>query len=134
MKPARYLILLLPLCLASPLARGQALAVFTAEQAQEGKVLYPRQCGACHGPDMEGGTGPALTGPDFRQMMTDQNRTAASLLDVIRFTMPYDAAGNLPDAQFNAITAYILSRLGYSAGGEKLSPDNPHLAELKLGG
>ena len=134
MKPARCLLLLLPLCLAAPLARGQALAVFTAQQAEEGRALYPRQCGACHGPDLEGGTGPALTGPDFRQLLTDQNRTAASLLDVIRFTMPYDAAGNLPDAQFNAITAYILSRLGYPAGGDKLSPDNPHLAELKLGG
>ena len=66
-------------------------------------------------------------------MMTDQNRTAASLFDVIRFTMPYDAAGNLPDAQFEAITAYILSRSGYPAGDEKLTADNPHLADLKLG-
>jgi hypothetical protein len=82
---------------------------------------------------MEGGSGPALTGPDFRQMMTDQNRTARSLLDVIRQTMPYDAPGIDPDVQYNDITAYILSRSGYPAGNERLSPDNPHLSELKLG-
>jgi mono/diheme cytochrome c family protein len=133
MKSAPYLLLLLPLCLAAPLARSQTLAVFTAEQAEQGKVLYARNCASCHGPDLEGASGPALTGPDFKQMLTDQNRTAASLLDVIRFTMPYDAQGNLPDAQFDAITAYILSRAGYPAGSEKLGPDNPHLAELKLG-
>ena len=132
MKAAPYLILL-PLCLAAPLARGQALAVFTAEQAGEGKVFYARACASCHGPDMEGASGPTLTGPDFKQMLTDQNLTAASLLDIIRYTMPYDAAGNLPDAQFNAITAYILSRAGYPAGSAKLAPDNPHLSELKLG-
>ena len=133
MKSAPYLLLLLPLCLAASLARGQVLAVFTAEQAQQGKIFYAQACASCHGPDLEGATGPALTGPDFRQMLTDQNRTASSLLDVIRYTMPYDAAGNLPEAQFDAITAYILSRAGYPTGAEKLSPDNPHLAELKLG-
>jgi hypothetical protein len=82
---------------------------------------------------MEGLSGPALTGPAFRQMLTDQHRTAKSLLDVIRYTMPYDAPGMDPDEQYNDITAFILSRLGYPAGNEKLSPDNPHLAELKLG-
>jgi mono/diheme cytochrome c family protein len=131
MKAAPYL-LLLPLCLAASLARGQALAVFTAEQAGEGKIFYARACASCHGPDLEGASGPALTGPDFRQMLADQNMTARSLLDVIRNTMPYDAQGNLPDVQFNAITAYILSRSGYPAGSEKLAPDNPHLSELKL--
>jgi mono/diheme cytochrome c family protein len=134
MKSALCLLPLLPLCLAASLARGQPLAVFTAGQAQDGKGLYARQCASCHGPDLEGASGSALTGPDFRQLLADQHLTAASLLDVIRFTTPYDAAGNLPDAQFNAITAYILSRAGYPAGSEKLAPDNPHLAELKLGG
>lgn len=133
MKFAPYLLFLLLLCLAAPLAQGQALAVFTAEQASQGKALYAFRCGACHGPDMEGGNGPALTGPDFRQLLRDQNRTAASLLDVIRFTMPYDAQGILPDAEYNAITAFLLSRAGYPAGSEKLSPANPHLAELNLG-
>ena len=133
MKSASCLLLLLPLCVAATLARGQALAVFTAQQAAQGKIFYAQACASCHGPDLEGGTGPALTGPEFRQLLADQNRTAASLLDVIRNTMPYDAAGNLPDAQFDAITAYLLSRSGYPAGAEKLSPDNPHLADLKLG-
>jgi mono/diheme cytochrome c family protein len=133
MKSAPYLLLLLPLCLAASLARGQTLAVFTAEQAAQGKTFYAQACASCHGPDLEGATGPALTGPDFRQLLADQNRTAASLLDVIRYTMPYDAAGNLPEAQFDAITAYLLANAGYPAGAEKLSPDNPHLADLKLG-
>ncbi|HWC62775.1 MAG TPA: cytochrome c [Rhizomicrobium sp.] len=133
MKSVRCLLLLVP-CLAASSAYAQPPAVFTADQARRGQVIYPRQCGACHGPDMEGGSGPALTGPDFRQLLTDQNRTARSLLDVIRETMPYDAPGIDPDADYDDITAFILSRLGYPAGDEKLTPDNPRLPELKLGG
>jgi mono/diheme cytochrome c family protein len=128
---APWLLLFLPFCLAA--ARGDVLAVFTAEQAREGQPLYVHNCAACHGPDLEGLSGPALTGPAFRQMLSDQNLTAASLLSVVMNTMPYDSQGNLPDAQFEAIVAYILSRAGYPAGTEKLAPDNPHLAELKLG-
>jgi mono/diheme cytochrome c family protein len=126
-------LLLFLLCLAVVPARAQPPAVFTADQARRGQAIYPQQCGACHGPDMEGGTGPALTGPDFRQLLTDQNRTAKSLLDVIRQTMPYDAPGIDPDADYNDITAFILSRLGYPAGTEKLTPDSPNLSDLKLG-
>jgi mono/diheme cytochrome c family protein len=130
---APWLLQLLPLCLAAPLAWGEALAVFTAEQAAQGQALYAHNCSECHGPELEGLSGPALTGPAFRQMLSDQNLTAASLLSVVMNTMPYDAQGNLPDAQFEAIVAYILSRSGYPAGAEKLAPDNPHLAELKFG-
>jgi alcohol dehydrogenase (cytochrome c) len=133
MKPAPYLILLLSLYPVVCLAQSQPPAVFTAAQARQGKIFYAQACASCHGPDLEGASGPALTGADFQQSMMDQNRTAASLLAVVTQTMPYDAAGNLPDAQFADIVAYILSRAGYPAGSEELSPKNPHLAELKLG-
>jgi polar amino acid transport system substrate-binding protein len=127
-------LLLLPFfSLAAIPARAQPPAVFTADQARDGRILYPRLCGACHGMEMEGESGPALTGPDFRQMLTDQNLTAKSLLDIIEQTMPYDAPGMYPDEQYNDIMAYILSRSGYPAGGDRLSPDNPRLQELKLG-
>ena len=132
MKASRNIILLLPLCLAGSSALAQPPAIFTAAQVQRGQALYPRQCGACHGPDLEGGTGPALTGPDFRALAAGQNLTAASLLDIMRQTMPYDAPGIDPDADYNDILAYMLSRLGYPSGSETLSPDNPHLKDLKL--
>jgi len=133
MKRAPYLIFLLLLCPMASLAQSQPLAVFTAQQARQGKIFYAQACASCHGPDLEGASGPALTGSDFLQSMMDQNRTAASLLAVVTETMPYDAAGNLPDAQFEDIVAYILSRSGYPAGSEEFSPKNPHLAQLKLG-
>jgi mono/diheme cytochrome c family protein len=133
MKSKFAFTILLSLFLVVGLAQAQAPAVFTAEQAEQGKVFYAQDCASCHGPDLEGGNGPALTGTAFGQLMTDQNRTAASLLQVITETMPYDAAGNLPDAQFDTFLAYILSRSGYPAGNQKLTADNPHLAELKLG-
>ncbi len=129
----RALWFLLPLCFIAPLARGQALAVFTAAQAAQGKAFYAHDCAACHGPAMEGEYGPPLTGPAFSQSMAGQNRTVASLLDVIRFTMPYDSQGNLPDAEYEAVTAYLLQQSGYPAGSEKLSIGNSHLSELKLG-
>jgi mono/diheme cytochrome c family protein len=133
MKSKITFIILLSLSPVVCLAQAQPPAVFTAEQAEQGKVFYAQDCASCHGPDLEGGNGPALTGTSFRQLMADQNRTAASLLQVISETMPYDAPGNLPDAQFDAILAYILSRSGYPAGSEKLTAENPHMAELKPG-
>jgi hypothetical protein len=80
---------------------------------------------------MEGESGPALTGPDFRQWTADQNLTVKSLFDIIRQTMPYDAPGMYPDEQYDDVMAYILSRSGFPAGNEKLTPDAPHLPELK---
>jgi mono/diheme cytochrome c family protein len=66
------LFAIVPLGLLISRASSQPLVVFTAAQVRSGQAVYPQQCGACHGPDMEGGSGPALTGvPEQRLFWRD---------------------------------------------------------------
>ncbi|HWC63412.1 MAG TPA: c-type cytochrome [Rhizomicrobium sp.] len=112
---------------------AQDTALYTADQAAQGAALYASQCAACHGAQLEGIAGPALTGRAFHQMAAAQNLTAKSLLDVISTTMPMTAPGKLTADQYAALAAFILQRSGYPAGSKPLSKDNPDLAGLNLG-
>ena len=38
---------------------------FTAEQAAAGWTVYARQCGECHGPQLDGAEAPPLRGVEF---------------------------------------------------------------------
>jgi DMSO/TMAO reductase YedYZ molybdopterin-dependent catalytic subunit/mono/diheme cytochrome c family protein len=79
---------------------GQTAAVLAAA----GKTVYQR-CVACHGPEGQGMTGPALWG-------TKENLKkygdAGSMYSFIHRTMPFDAPGSLTDDQYMQVTAYLL--------------------------
>jgi mono/diheme cytochrome c family protein len=112
---------------------AQNAALYTAAQAAEGAALYATQCAACHGAQLEGIAGPALTGTAFHQMAAAQQLTAKSLLDVVSTTMPMTAPGTLTAEQYASLVAFILQRNNYPAGGTPLAKDNPALAGLALG-
>jgi mono/diheme cytochrome c family protein len=40
-------------------------ALFTLQQAAEGKALFSVRCASCHGDALQGGSAPALAGADF---------------------------------------------------------------------
>jgi mono/diheme cytochrome c family protein len=113
---------------------AQNTALYTAAQAGQGATLYATQCAACHGAELEGIAGPALTGPAFHQMAAVQHLTPKSLLDVISTTMPMTAPGKLTADQYASLVAFLLQRNNYPAGDKPLAKDNPDLASLDLGG
>src|SRR5258708_24805255 len=43
----------------------QDSALFTLQQAAEGKALFSMKCASCHGDALQGGSAPALAGADF---------------------------------------------------------------------
>lgn len=89
--------------------------VFTAEQAQRGRIAYVQGCEQCHGADMYGGrSAPALRGPRF--MSRWAGRSVGSLFSKIQSTMPPGKAGTLPDQVCAEITAYILGTSNFPAG------------------
>jgi mono/diheme cytochrome c family protein len=112
---------------------AQNAALYTGGQAQQGAALYAGQCASCHGAQLEGTVGPALTGSAFHQMAAAQHLTAKSLFDVISTTMPMTAPGTLKPDQYASIVAFILQRSGYPAGDNPLSKGNANLAGLDLG-
>jgi len=90
---------------------------FTAAQASAGGQAYETNCGACHGFDLAGL--PPLAGDAF--MGSWKTRTTRDLFGLIRTTMPSDNPGELPEATYVNITAYILQFNGIPAGTTPLT-------------
>jgi mono/diheme cytochrome c family protein len=112
---------------------AQDTAVYTNVQAQQGAAIYTTQCAACHGAQLEGSVGPALTGTAFLKLAATQHLTPKSLLEVVSTTMPMAAPGSLKPEQYASLVAFILLRSGYPAGDIPLSRHNVDLSNLDLG-
>ena len=105
--------------------------VFSKDQATRGKPLYEQNCGACHGPSLEGvEMAPALTGGDFQDKWIGQ--TLGDLFERIRTTMPQDKPGRLSREINTDILAYILSVNGYPAGETELPRDTQVLNQILI--
>lgn len=104
-------------CLALPMvARAVSKGAevdYTASQVVNGKGLYAQNCASCHGAELEGQAGPALSGQRFAVAWLNGQKTAGDLDQKIRKTMPMDKPGGLTDAQFSAIIAYLYQRNGF---------------------
>lgn len=90
---------------------------FTAAQAEQGASAYENDCAQCHGANLEGYSGPALTGPQF----TEAYGSVSALLGFVSTSMPYDAPGSLSHEDYVAIVAFILGKNGLAAGKTALT-------------
>src|SRR5262245_12414006 len=87
---------------------------FTVEQAARGRTTFESNCATCHGADLSGGAGPALSGAGFLERW--RGRTLADLDSFEHTQMPLNAPGSLSPEQYADITSFILQRNGFSAG------------------
>lgn len=99
---------LVPFAYAHNAAAG-AKAV-NAKQLNEGRHLYETHCAKCHGANLHGYSGPALIGDHFRDAYTSQHK----LFGFISDNMPLNAPGSLSHNDYDAISAFIMSRNGKS--------------------
>ena len=60
--------------------------VYTAAQAERGRIVHVNHCSECHHEDLSGGEGPALAGNSF--MVKWETHSVERLFDKIRDTMP----------------------------------------------
>jgi alcohol dehydrogenase (cytochrome c) len=110
--------------LAALIAAGPAVAKekskgdYTGPQAAHGATVYTQYCVLCHGQNLQGNSGPALSGQILRQ--TFGAGTAAAFYDFISRQMPQDKPGTLTRQQYLDVTAYILSRNGFPSGNTPL--------------
>ncbi|MGA9866519.1 MAG: c-type cytochrome [Acetobacteraceae bacterium] len=109
-----------------------AVAVYTDVQAASGRQVYYRTCAVCHGEDLAGKVGPALTGRQFHQMVAAQNMTAPLLFRFIATQMPQTKPGSLTPMECTEIMAFILKRNGYPSGDTPLTTDSPDLKKIDL--
>jgi alcohol dehydrogenase (cytochrome c) len=98
-------------------ARSVLDGIYSTAQARAGQAVYTAHCATCHGADFTPGPGvkPAA-GSAFRT--TWKSRRVGDLYTLIRTTMPPGGGGSLPDADYLAVTAYLLEANGYPAGRE----------------
>ena len=75
----------------------------------------------CHGTNLEGGAGPALSGSNFETL---NNKVHAKVGDIFSFMtedMPLNAPASLSHDEYVSILAFILSKNGYHAGTSPLT-------------
>ncbi len=110
--PAMAGLLAATLALAGPLA-GQEAVRLVPEQVESGRGVYERSCAECHRADLSGDfEAPELAGRNFRAAW--RGAPLGELLAVVR-DMPPEEPGTLSEAQYLAVTAFLLSANGAAA-------------------
>jgi mono/diheme cytochrome c family protein len=105
--------------------------VYTAEQAEQGKALYQKQCASCHGNALEGhGKNVPLTGDVFLKDWTDQ--TLADLFMKTNTTMPASSPGTMTPDETSQVLAYILSMNKFQPGKNPLPTDPDGLGAIQI--
>jgi len=87
------------------------------EQVAQGHTLYDAFCASCH--EIERGIGPKLT-PEVLATRV----SAGALFRYTRMNMPYEAGNTLTEAEYWAITAYLLNRHGLMDADIVLNPES----------
>jgi mono/diheme cytochrome c family protein len=94
---------------------------FSAAQAVQGAKLFQQSCAACHGTQLEGGAGPALTGPTFKTLSSKVHANVSDIFNYMTTNMPMNAPASLPHDSYVRIMSFILSKNGYHPGGKPLT-------------
>jgi mono/diheme cytochrome c family protein len=106
-------------------------AVFTAEQAKRGEVLYQFVCASCHGAALTGiEAAPPLAGATFTGSWS--GAPLSDLFERIRVSMPQDKPGSLGRQQAADVVSYILSFNRAPAGQTELPADAEVLKAIKI--
>lgn len=138
--PMRAFLLLLALPLLSVGAQQHGSAspatstgAYSAEQADRGRRIFGASCASCHGVELEGATGPALSGAAFLAKWNGgKDRTLADLFRVLRTTMPKPAIGSLSVRAYLDAFSYLLMRNGVPTGPRALVATGAALGALRL--
>lgn len=106
---------------------------FSAEQAQQGRLLYQRHCGSCHGAALQGEhVIPALKGDRFDRFWRGKPLAALTFHFERMPPAPQGDPGGLDDATYGKILAFILSSNGFEPGDEAMPLDLAALADVRI--
>src|SRR2546423_11000976 len=107
-------------------------AVFTADQARQGRRIYRTSCAECHGRDLEGAAAPPLAGPTFLQRWQPPAGSAADLYHLMRVTMPKLTLGSLAPDDYTAVFAFLLQQNGWPPGSRRFDASDSVLNRIRL--
>jgi mono/diheme cytochrome c family protein len=98
-----------------------ATVPYSAAQATSGATLFASKCAGCHGANLEGGAGPALTGATLNTLAKNTKLTVGDMFTFISQQMPLNEPASLTHDQYVAIMAFILHYNGYKPSGSPLT-------------
>jgi mono/diheme cytochrome c family protein len=105
--------------------------VYTEGQAKRGEAIYYERCGACHGPQLEGGDmTPALVGGVFTSTWNDL--PLSDLFERIRITMPLNQPSTLSRQQTADVVSFLLKENKWPAGATELPRELEPLKEIQI--
>jgi S-disulfanyl-L-cysteine oxidoreductase SoxD len=104
--------------------------VYTAAQAERGRLVVQNHCSECHHEDLSGGEGPALAGSTF--MLKWETHSVERLFHKIRDTMPSVGSDEVTESQKLDTVAYILQQNGFPAGSVELKDAPGVLAAIQM--
>lgn len=108
-----------------PQGREAAREVHIESLTEQGASIWDLNCSSCHGPNGEGGVGPALNSEQFLQSATDdqiQGLVAVGVPGTQMSAYSLDFGGPLTSEQIKAVTTFIRS-------WEDDAPDRPDWRE-----
>jgi mono/diheme cytochrome c family protein len=103
--------------------RTTRAGVYSAAQAERGKMQYAVSCRSCH-------TAASHTGVTFAKWWKD--RTLAELFGYMSTQMPKNDPGSLEPDQYADVVAYLLRMNAMPAGRTDLPPDSTALAQIRI--
>jgi mono/diheme cytochrome c family protein len=105
--------------------------IYSAAQANRGRIVVENHCTSCHGDALNGLEGPALVGNAF--MLNWERTDLDALFRKIRDTMPpAEVASVTEDEKLDAL-AYLLQQNGFPEGPSELSRSSEARARIPLG-
>jgi len=113
-----------PVAVASPTPTTGSLPA--TDQVSRGQQVYAQSCQRCHGVNLEGGSGPAIT-----SVILSKYQVADRLVSYLSKQMPANRPGSLSEQQYYDVTAFILNRRGFLPAGQSLTPANAAQINLR---
>ncbi len=111
-------------------SNGAPPELYTSAQADSGKIKFLTYCAMCHGPTLQGRSGPALTGPNFASAKADFH--VSDVFGIVANNMPATAPGTLAHDDYVEIMAFLLQQNGYPAGSRALTFEDAMKSKVKL--
>lgn len=105
-------------------------ALYTDTQADAGKQVFLSNCAVCHGPNLEGRSGPTLKGPAFATPQA--HFSVGDIFKIVSQNMPAPAPGTLPHDDYVNVMSFLLQQNGYPSGTTPLTFESAGKSRVKL--